>query len=59
MFLLFFDSAGCGRTGTICAVDYAWDVLKCGVSQFKVIFCFGSLGKDMFSFFFVTQFNFS
>ncbi|XP_061195486.1 tyrosine-protein phosphatase non-receptor type 12-like isoform X4 [Saccostrea echinata] len=23
-------SAGCGRTGTICAVDYAWDVLKCG-----------------------------
>ncbi|XP_056000720.1 uncharacterized protein LOC125654825 isoform X5 [Ostrea edulis] len=23
-------SAGCGRTGTICAVDYSWDVLKCG-----------------------------
>ncbi|XP_064632277.1 tyrosine-protein phosphatase non-receptor type 12-like isoform X3 [Lineus longissimus] len=23
-------SAGCGRTGTICAVDYAWNVLKSG-----------------------------
>ncbi|KAK3101962.1 hypothetical protein FSP39_007667 [Pinctada imbricata] len=23
-------SAGCGRTGTICAIDYAWEVLKSG-----------------------------
>ena len=29
---LFFSSAGCGRTGTICAVDYAWSLLKMHVS---------------------------
>lgn len=23
-------SAGCGRTGTICAIDYAWEILKSG-----------------------------
>ncbi|XP_060589350.1 tyrosine-protein phosphatase non-receptor type 12-like isoform X2 [Ruditapes philippinarum] len=23
-------SAGCGRTGTICAIDFAWDLLKSG-----------------------------
>ena len=30
LFVLFF-SAGCGRTGTICAIDFAWDMLKMGV----------------------------
>lgn len=62
MFLLFFDSAGCGRTGTICAVDYAWDVLKCGVSRFTVIsnLLWIIQGKDIcFLLFFVyIQFNF-
>ena len=29
-FALFY-SAGCGRTGTICAIDFAWDMLKMGV----------------------------
>ena len=28
----FLSSAGCGRTGTICAVDYAWSLLKMHVS---------------------------
>lgn len=46
-----FDSAGCGRTGTICAVDYAWDVLKCGVSLFSVICCSPLWEKDVHVFF--------
>ena len=29
---VFIYSAGCGRTGTICAVDYAWTLLKMQVS---------------------------
>lgn len=45
-----FDSAGCGRTGTICAVDYAWDVLKCGVSLFSVICCSPLWEKVMYMF---------
>jgi hypothetical protein len=28
-----YFSAGCGRTGTICAIDYAWNVLRSGVSR--------------------------
>lgn len=27
-------SAGCGRTGAICAIDYTWNLLKTGVTLF-------------------------
>lgn len=30
--VLFRFSAGCGRTGVICAIDYTWMLLKDGVS---------------------------
>lgn len=26
-------SAGCGRTGAICAIDYTWNLLKAGVRE--------------------------
>ena len=29
-------SAGCGRTGTICAIDFSWDMLKMGVRRLKL-----------------------
>ena len=32
-----FCSAGCGRTGTICALDYAQSLLKQGVSHNQFI----------------------
>lgn len=31
-YVIFRFSAGCGRTGVICAVDYTWMLLKDGVS---------------------------
>ena len=30
-------SAGCGRTGTICAIDYGWTLLDQGVSQVMLL----------------------
>lgn len=29
-FKLYVHSAGCGRTGAICAIDYTWNLLKAG-----------------------------
>ena len=31
---MFVCSAGCGRTGTIIVLDYIWNMLKCGVSNY-------------------------
>lgn len=28
---VYVQSAGCGRTGAICAIDYTWNLLKAGV----------------------------
>ena len=30
---LWLYSAGCGRTGAICAIDYTWNLLKAGVCE--------------------------
>lgn len=34
VFKLCIHSAGCGRTGAICAIDYTWNLLKAGVRIF-------------------------
>lgn len=38
-------SAGCGRTGTICAIDFAWDSLKMG--KIDASFCLYDIIKDL------------
>lgn len=34
VFKFYIHSAGCGRTGAICAIDYTWNLLKAGVRIF-------------------------
>nr|XP_060484492.1 tyrosine-protein phosphatase non-receptor type 12 [Panthera onca] len=39
-------SAGCGRTGAICAIDYTWNLLKAGV---RIIFIYKYKTQNYFS----------